>query len=980
MDSKTKILTLDHADTIRNFVKYNDSIIEKDLTKYIDDNINSESTARQNADNALDIKISEESTARQNADNALDNRTETLESSVSTLNGKVDTLEATVGNETSGLVADVNTLKTKTDALEESYDNLTGEIGEINNQLKDELLIEINNKISSAKEQISADYKTKVEDLTKELNTLIAESTESNQDKIDEIQLALSKLEGDTNNALSALDGLRRELESGEIFTEGQLDEIIRTVMITDVTIDDNTVEAPNIFSKNIVSLIAKFGQINAANIVGGDISGHTVKSTNIISDENSNFDGKPTWELQNEGSGHLANGNISWDNDGNVTFGEDVKLSWNNVKDAVNENIIIPDISEGYTEEQIKAFATEITNNTVTTGFVNALGITAKELSVEGVEALNIKADQIDTDNLVVKKLDTKYNEENTLTTDQVRIQDNVITVTGSENNKPVLQVTGEKLNEEFNFSSDYLRPASASIRFEKPDNPINVSLTNSPVSINEHKFEVGSIELIPPAEEIDNITSKTRLYSENGVSCKVTITSVTGNSSSFGALDIGFRCCVEKNGETVAEYKYNALELTISNGVFPNVDDVSKPASKTKQIHVPFDTICEKKYYSDEYTKKIYLVINNGGIINAGKIVVNVDFWGSDTSYIAIPYFKKHLITEMPNMNIAKDGIRYFVDDYNYFNIDDNGYFTYYGPGKRYGFGVNMNGAWVVIGGQEFYIANLNEQLKAAADSASVNNRNIKELKTEIIGEDGNGGLKHEITELNKFVKNKDTSLTGLAVKVNDLKDSATEVEANVLNLSTELTTCKGDVTLQKEQLNNLSQDYITFKDATITKDELSTTLSNYTKIISDDVIKSFIKNLNVDITCYAHKLGKTPYTLTVEKKDTSSIIPQTNYYETNDNYNIIMHIANLNENDYSTITVFPIEDDNYIIRPVLGAIYSYDGDEYNKKYVNVIEITSDKFNNSYEVNCEIINKNTRTNTFKPIKFKIVNKNINL
>ena len=161
MDSKTKILTLDHADTIRNFVKYNDSIIKKDLTKYIDDNINNEATARQNADNALD------------------NRTKTLESSVDTLNVKVDTLE-------------------------ESYDNLTGEIGDINTQLKDELLIEINNKITTAKGEVSEEYNTKVNTLTEELNALIAESVEGiegNQGKIKEIQLALSTLEGDTNNA-----------------------------------------------------------------------------------------------------------------------------------------------------------------------------------------------------------------------------------------------------------------------------------------------------------------------------------------------------------------------------------------------------------------------------------------------------------------------------------------------------------------------------------------------------------------------------------------------------------------------------------------------------------------------------------------------------------------------------------------------------------------------------------------------------------
>ena len=36
-------------------------------------------------------------------------------------------------------------------------------------------------------------------------------------------------------------------------------------------------------------------------------------------------------------GEGHLAGGNISWDQDGNVTFGSGVKISWNSVKDKTD-------------------------------------------------------------------------------------------------------------------------------------------------------------------------------------------------------------------------------------------------------------------------------------------------------------------------------------------------------------------------------------------------------------------------------------------------------------------------------------------------------------------------------------------------------------------------------------------------------------------------------------------------------------------
>lgn len=44
---------------------------------------------------------------------------------------------------------------------------------------------------------------------------------------------------------------------------------------------------------------------------------------------------------LRNDGSGHLANGNIIWDEDGNVTFGEGAKLTWDNISGTPPEELI---------------------------------------------------------------------------------------------------------------------------------------------------------------------------------------------------------------------------------------------------------------------------------------------------------------------------------------------------------------------------------------------------------------------------------------------------------------------------------------------------------------------------------------------------------------------------------------------------------------------------------------------------------------
>lgn len=59
------------------------------------------------------------------------------------------------------------------------------------------------------------------------------------------------------------------------------------------------------------------------------------------------NYDGKgsigtrnKSIELKQDGSGHLANKNIKWDEDGKVTFGKDVTLNWENLGSSAQDNM----------------------------------------------------------------------------------------------------------------------------------------------------------------------------------------------------------------------------------------------------------------------------------------------------------------------------------------------------------------------------------------------------------------------------------------------------------------------------------------------------------------------------------------------------------------------------------------------------------------------------------------------------------------
>lgn len=107
---------------------------------------------------------------------------------------------------------------------------------------------------------------------------------------------------------------------------------------ITASNIATGTITATEINTASIQANIVTAGAINALTCTfsKGSIGGWTINSTQIY--KNSvylNSDGSITngskWQLNNNGSGRLANGNISWDAAGAVTFGASVSLQWKN-------------------------------------------------------------------------------------------------------------------------------------------------------------------------------------------------------------------------------------------------------------------------------------------------------------------------------------------------------------------------------------------------------------------------------------------------------------------------------------------------------------------------------------------------------------------------------------------------------------------------------------------------------------------------
>jgi hypothetical protein len=65
-----------------------------------------------------------------------------------------------------------------------------------------------------------------------------------------------------------------------------------------------------------------------------------------------------PSWQIRNDGAGHLAKGNIRWDKTGKVEFGSGVTLSWGSITNAPEINGgLSKDEVNGLIETQISAY-----------------------------------------------------------------------------------------------------------------------------------------------------------------------------------------------------------------------------------------------------------------------------------------------------------------------------------------------------------------------------------------------------------------------------------------------------------------------------------------------------------------------------------------------------------------------------------------------------------------------------------------------
>lgn len=131
--------------------------------------------------------------------------------------------------------------------------------------------------------------------------------------------------------------------------------------------------------------------------IAGWAITSSAISKGNVSLGSDGSVTNGTKWKLNNDGSGQIAAGNISWDASGNVTFANSVSVAWTEDIDAITTAL-------GGDEypKLTKLSATGVYTGTLTATQVNAVSINASS-----IKAGTLSADRIAAGSITAAKLD---------------------------------------------------------------------------------------------------------------------------------------------------------------------------------------------------------------------------------------------------------------------------------------------------------------------------------------------------------------------------------------------------------------------------------------------------------------------------------------------------------------------------------------------------------------------------------------------
>lgn len=239
--------------------------------------------------------------------------------------------------------------------------NWTNAISQAKNEVISSAANDASTKANNAKSEAilsaSNDATTKADKAKKEA---IDQVTRDTNEKIDKLILDIKDAKTAGTNAQAVADAITQiantenwsqkltYISGSGIFTGTLSANIISAIKINASQITAGTIDAARINVSSLKTALITVENIEGLtlNIVHGKVGGWSIDSSSIYSGtKNDTTNGYTSttgyitigsngirgykWRLEGNGAGALAGGNISWDKDGNVTFGSSVSLQW---------------------------------------------------------------------------------------------------------------------------------------------------------------------------------------------------------------------------------------------------------------------------------------------------------------------------------------------------------------------------------------------------------------------------------------------------------------------------------------------------------------------------------------------------------------------------------------------------------------------------------------------------------------------------
>ena len=144
--------------------------------------------------------------------------------------------------------------------------------------------------------------------------------------------------------------------------------------------------------------------------IAGWAITSSAISKGNVSLGSDGSITNGTKWKLNNDGSGRIASGNISWDASGNVTFANAVSLNWTEGIDAITEALGGDDYPKLTKISSTGVYTGTLTASQVNAVAINASSITTGTLSADRIAASSITAAKLDASSIKSDIINTTY------------------------------------------------------------------------------------------------------------------------------------------------------------------------------------------------------------------------------------------------------------------------------------------------------------------------------------------------------------------------------------------------------------------------------------------------------------------------------------------------------------------------------------------------------------------------------------------